>query len=88
MKKCFVCAIPGRGALSSPGEGQDSSVSPFQGPDFKACDRAAMNRLARKESVMPIVPFKSLPFIEIDCPEDLEKAEAGVAVRLGSEMTR
>ena len=45
---------------------------------FNMYDTVAMNRLVQKERMIRIVPFKDLPFIEIDYPEDLEKARRDV----------
>jgi len=52
--------------------------------EFNAYDTVAMNRLVQKERVIQIVPFQGLPFIEIDYPEDLEKARDQIAPRLAS----
>ena len=52
---------------------------------FNVYDTEAMNRLVRKERVIQIVPFKGLPFIEIDYPEDLKKARDEIAPLLASE---
>lgn len=46
---------------------------------FNVYDTVAMNRLVQKERVIQIVPFWGLPFIEIDYPEDLEKARDEIA---------
>jgi len=52
---------------------------------FNVYDTAAMNRLAQEERVIQIVPFKGLPFIEIDYPEDLKKARDEIAPLLALE---
>lgn len=51
---------------------------------FNVYDTVAMNRLVQKERVIQIVPFQGLPFIEVDYPEDLEKARGEVLPRLRS----
>ena len=51
---------------------------------FNVYDTVAMNRLVQKERVIQIVPFQGLPFIEIDYPEDLEKARDEIMPRLRS----
>lgn len=50
--------------------------------EFNVYDTVAMNRLVQKERVIQIVPFRGLPFIEVDYPEDVEKARDEVAPRL------
>ena len=54
---------------------------------FDVYDTVAMNRLVQKERVIQIVPFQGLPFIEIDYPEDLEKARDEIVPRLVSLYT-
>ena len=50
---------------------------------FRVYDTAAMSRLAqRKPGIIQIAPFSNLPFIEIDYPEDLVRAETEVYPRL------
>ena len=49
---------------------------------FNSYDTVAMNRLVQQERIIQIVPFQGLPFIEIDYPEDLEKARCEVLPRL------
>lgn len=51
---------------------------------FNVYDTVAMNRLVQKERMIRIVPFRDLPFIEIDYPGDLEKARRDVLPRLRS----
>lgn len=51
---------------------------------FNVYDTVAMNRLVQRERVIQIVPFQGLPFIEIDYPEDLEKARREILPRLRS----
>jgi choline kinase len=51
---------------------------------FSVYDTVAMNRLVQRERAIQIVPFQGLPFIEIDYPEDLEKARREVLPRLRS----
>jgi len=51
---------------------------------FNDYDTAAMNRLARKEAAIRIVSFEERPFIEIDFPDDLAKAETLVSALLPS----
>lgn len=46
--------------------------------DFNAYDTKAMTRLARKEKIIEIVPFRGLPFIEIDSMQDLVKARQNI----------
>jgi len=46
--------------------------------DFNAYDTKAMTRLARKEKIIKVVPFQSLPFIEIDSMRDLAKARQDI----------
>ena len=43
--------------------------------DFNAYDTKAMTRLAQKERIIEVVAFQALPFVEIDCAQDFEKAE-------------
>lgn len=52
--------------------------------EFNAYDTVAMNRLVQKERIIRIVPFQGLPFIEIDYPQDLQKARDEIVLRLGS----
>jgi len=49
---------------------------------FNVYDTAAMNRLVEKEKNIRIVPFKGLPFIEVDSPEDLKIARDEVITKL------
>ena len=51
---------------------------------FNVYDTEAMNRLVQGERVIQIVPFKELPFIEIDYPEDLQRARDEIAPLLAS----
>lgn len=50
---------------------------------FRVYDTAAMSRLAKRvPGIIQIAPFKDLPFIEIDYPEDLDKARTEIYPRL------
>lgn len=50
---------------------------------FRVYDTAAMSRLAKRmPGIIQVVPFSGLPFIEIDYPEDLEKARNEIYPRL------
>lgn len=43
--------------------------------EFNAYDTLAMNHLVQKERIIQIVPFKNLPFVEIDEHNDLQQAK-------------
>ncbi len=51
---------------------------------FNVYDTTAMNRLAKRERIIRIVPFKNLPFIEIDYIDDLKKARDEIEPLLSS----
>jgi L-glutamine-phosphate cytidylyltransferase len=53
---------------------------------FNAYDTSAMNRLVEKEKIIRIVPFKDLPFVEVDSPEDLKRARDEVITELDFVM--
>jgi choline kinase len=49
---------------------------------FNVYDTVAMNRLVQKERVIKVVPFQRLPFIEIDYPQDLQRARDEIILQL------
>ncbi len=51
---------------------------------FNVFDTEAMNRLVQKERIIQIVPFRNLPFVEIDFPRDLKRACDEIVPRLNS----
>jgi choline kinase len=53
---------------------------------FNTYDTAAMNQLAQKERVITVVPFQGLPFIEIDYPQDLQRARDEVISQVVSAL--
>lgn len=50
--------------------------------EFNAYDTVAMNRLVARERAIQVVPFRDLPFIEIDTSDDLRDARERVFPRL------
>ena len=51
---------------------------------FNVFDTEAMNRLVQKERIIQIVPFRDLPFVEIDFSRDLKRACDEIVPRLNS----
>jgi choline kinase len=54
---------------------------------FNVYDTVAMNRLVQRERAIQIVPFKGLPFTEIDFPKDLRKARDEIMPQLALKTT-